>query len=89
MARAGCAVDAGDSPIIPMIMGPEQSALDAAKILLDRGMLVAAVRPPSVPRGQSRLRITISSEHSDRQIDDLLDALTRADIAELITPNGR
>jgi 8-amino-7-oxononanoate synthase len=67
-----------DSPIVPIILGDEQRAIDASKRLRDAGMLVIAVRPPTVPRGSSRLRVTLSSDHKDEEVDQLIDALRRA-----------
>jgi 8-amino-7-oxononanoate synthase len=67
----------GDSPIVPVILGDEQKALDASAQLLAAGMLVIAVRPPTVPRGSARLRVTLSSEHTDEEVDRLLKNLTR------------
>jgi 7-keto-8-aminopelargonate synthetase-like enzyme len=66
---------AGDSPIIPVILGEEQRALDTAAVLREEGLLVVAVRPPTVPRGSSRLRITLSCDHTDAEIRTLIDAL--------------
>ncbi len=63
------------SPIIPIVLGDEAAALAAAQHLLDRGLLVPAIRPPTVPVGSSRLRIALSSAHTDEQIDSLLNAL--------------
>ena len=63
------------SPIVPVILGEEQAALDASGKLLDAGMLVIAVRPPTVPRGGSRLRVTLSSEHTDAEVDRLIDVV--------------
>ncbi len=63
------------SPIVPVVLGEPQRALDASKALLDRGLLVPAIRPPTVPRGTSRLRVSLSSEHSVEDLDLLLDAL--------------
>jgi len=68
LRAAGCDLPAGDSPIIPIILGSEDAALNAAAQLREAGILVAAVRPPTVPRGSSRLRITLCSEHTDEQI---------------------
>ena len=68
---------AGDSPIIPMILGDEQRALDAAAALREEGLLVIAVRPPTVPRGSSRLRITLSCDHTDAEVQTLLGALAK------------
>jgi 8-amino-7-oxononanoate synthase len=67
----------GDSPIIPIILGTETAALDAAAALREEGMLVGAVRPPTVPKGTSRLRVTVCSEHSDTEVDELISALVK------------
>jgi len=64
------------SPIVPFLCGDEQRALDAAAALLADGLLVPAIRPPTVPAGTSRLRVTVSAAHSDAQVDHLLRALT-------------
>ncbi|HEX5587137.1 MAG TPA: 8-amino-7-oxononanoate synthase [Acidimicrobiia bacterium] len=64
------------SPIIPYVCGDEQAALDAAAALLDEGLLVTAIRPPTVPPGTSRLRVTVSATHTDDQVERLARALT-------------
>jgi 8-amino-7-oxononanoate synthase len=64
------------SPIVPFVCGPEHRALEAAAALLDDGLLVPAIRPPTVPVGTSRLRVTVSAAHTAAQIDHLLRALT-------------
>lgn len=66
-----------DSPIIPVVMGDEQSALTASRQLKEQGFWIVAVRPPTVPRGSSRLRITLSSEHSTQDIQSLTKAINR------------
>ena len=63
------------SPIIPYICGDEQRALDAAAALLELGLLVTPIRPPTVPAGTSRLRVTVSAAHTPEQVDTLADAL--------------
>ena len=63
------------SPIVPVVVGGEDDALRAAAALLDRGLLVPAIRPPTVPPGTSRLRITLSAAHSDDQVGLLVGAL--------------
>jgi 8-amino-7-oxononanoate synthase len=63
------------SPIIPFVCGPEERALAAAAALLDQGLLVTAIRPPTVPPGTSRLRVTLSAAHTTEQVDRLADAL--------------
>jgi 8-amino-7-oxononanoate synthase len=66
------------SPIVPFMCGDEQRALDAAATLLDDGLLVPAIRPPTVPAGTSRLRVTVSAAHTEAQVDQLLHALRSA-----------
>ena len=63
------------SPIIPVVFGDEQATLDASAALLDQGMLVPAIRPPTVPDGSSRLRVALSAAHTAEQVDALARAL--------------
>ncbi|MET0629198.1 MAG: 8-amino-7-oxononanoate synthase [Acidimicrobiia bacterium] len=63
------------SPIVPYLCGDERAALEAASALLDEGLLVTAIRPPTVPPGTSRLRVTVSAAHTDEQVDRLARAL--------------
>jgi 8-amino-7-oxononanoate synthase len=72
----GLALPDGDSPIIPIILGSEDAAMCEAQRLMERGMLAMPIRPPTVPRGGSRLRITVSSEHTDEQIHALIQAVS-------------
>ncbi|MGB7157694.1 MAG: 8-amino-7-oxononanoate synthase [Tepidisphaeraceae bacterium] len=81
LRAAGMMLPDGDSPIIPIILGSEDAAIMEAKRLMDLGMLVTPIRPPTVPRGSSRLRITLSSEHSDEQVDALIRALTENEMS--------
>ena len=63
------------SPIVPVRCGAESRAVALASALLDRGLLVPAIRPPTVAPGTSRLRITLSAAHTEAQIDRLVSAL--------------
>jgi 8-amino-7-oxononanoate synthase len=63
------------TPIVPVVLGDEAVALRAADELLDRGLLVPAIRPPTVASGTSRLRIALSAAHDDTQLDRLSAAL--------------
>ena len=63
------------SPIIPVIMGDEDLAVAAAEALLGRGLLVPAIRPPTVAPGSSRLRVALSSAHTAAQVRELVAAL--------------
>ncbi|HEV3227051.1 MAG TPA: 8-amino-7-oxononanoate synthase [Acidimicrobiales bacterium] len=65
------------SPIVPIVIGDEQRALDAASRLLDEhGLLVPAIRPPTVAPGTSRLRVALSAAHTEEEVDRLAKALT-------------
>jgi len=67
--------------IQPIVLGEAASALQASEALLQRGLLVTAIRPPTVPVGTARLRVTLSAAHSEVQVDELLHAL--ADVQSL------
>lgn len=67
------------SPIIPIVVGNEDAALAASDILARQGILVPAIRPPTVPEGTSRLRVTVSATHTAADLDQLLDALRSID----------
>jgi 8-amino-7-oxononanoate synthase len=69
------------SPIIPVVIGEESDAVSASERLLAEGLWVPAIRPPTVPVGTSRLRITLSAVHSDEQVDALVDALVALGLA--------
>src|SRR5262245_58612897 len=66
------------TPIQPILAGSETAALAASAALLDAGVWVPAIRPPTVPAGRSRLRVSFSAAHSDEDVDRLLAALAAA-----------
>ena len=63
------------SAIQPLLVGEPEQALALSERLRDQGMLISAIRPPTVPAGTSRLRITLTAAHSDDQVDRLLEQL--------------
>jgi 8-amino-7-oxononanoate synthase len=77
VTEAGFAPPGHPSPIIPIVLGSEQAALNASASLLQDGLWVPAIRPPTVPVGTSRLRVTLSAAHTDEDVGRLLDALAR------------
>jgi 8-amino-7-oxononanoate synthase len=77
-AQLGIALGASATPIQPLVLGDERRVLAVSAALLQRGFWVAAIRPPTVPRGTARLRITLSAAHTPAQVDALLDALAGA-----------
>jgi 8-amino-7-oxononanoate synthase len=66
------------SPVVPIVIGDEVEAMAASEALRAMGLLVPAVRPPTVPVGTSRLRVAISAAHTLDQIDALVDGLDRS-----------
>ncbi len=73
--QLGLQLSATASAIQPILIGDSQRAVEISYQLLERGFLVSAIRPPTVPKGKARLRITFSANHDEQQLDQLLDAL--------------
>lgn len=78
--RVGCDKD-NPSPIIPILMIEEEEALHASADLREQGFFVTAIRPPTVPEGTSRLRVTITAGHSEDDIRRLAQAIAMLDTA--------
>ncbi|KQZ79449.1 8-amino-7-oxononanoate synthase [Rhodanobacter sp. Root561] len=74
-AELGLPLAASPSAIQPLLLGSADAALAAAQTLERQGLLVTAIRPPTVPAGQARLRITLSAAHEEAHVDRLLAAL--------------
>ena len=73
--QRGIALSESVTSIQPLLLGDEQRALKLSQFLYERGSWVAAIRPPTVPRGTARLRITFSAAHTSEQVEQLLDGL--------------
>lgn len=78
--REGCAglpwtLLPSTTPIQPLQVGESQAALDLSRLLLERGIWVPAIRPPTVPAGSARLRISLSAAHSVQDVQQLTTAL--------------
>ena len=67
------------SPIIAKVLGSDERAVAASAALLDRGVWVPAIRPPTVPPGTARLRVTVSAAHTEEHIALLLEALAQVE----------
>src|SRR6266498_1243126 len=63
------------SPIVPLLLGEAEAALKAARLLEEEGFLVVAIRPPTVPAGTARLRLTFTAQHPDRDIERLAEVV--------------
>ena len=59
------------SPIVPVIVGEEAAALEASRLLADEGFLAMPIRPPTVPHGTARLRLTFTAGHPDAEVERL------------------
>ncbi|MGU5727994.1 8-amino-7-oxononanoate synthase [Aeromonas jandaei] len=81
----GWQLGASDTPIQPLLVGESSVALQLAGRLRERGVWVSAIRPPTVPVGTARLRITLSAAHREQDVDRLLDALG---VCPAVTPLG-
>ncbi len=65
------------TPIQPILIGDSAKAMTMSAALREQGIFITAIRPPTVPQGSARLRVTLSAAHSEAQVDRLLDALER------------
>jgi len=75
LEELGWDVGGSASQIIPILVGEPEKAIALAARLLEQGLFVPAVRPPTVPEGESCLRISLTTGHDDTMIDRLLEAL--------------
>jgi 8-amino-7-oxononanoate synthase len=75
-ARRSIPVLPSESAIHPIVLGAPARAMAASRALAARGFLVPAIRPPSVPAGTSRLRISLTAAHTAEHVEALTDALT-------------
>ena len=78
LTRLGFRLAASESPILPIIVGDPDRAMNLAQALIDQGVYAPAIRPPTVPPATSRIRLTITADHTDEQIDQALAGLERA-----------
>jgi 7-keto-8-aminopelargonate synthetase-like enzyme len=70
--------DLGESQtqIIPIVIGDTQKTVAISEFLYNRGIYLYGIRPPTVPEGQSRLRLSVMATHTEQDIDHLLNAMT-------------
>ncbi|MGM0537124.1 MAG: 8-amino-7-oxononanoate synthase [Pseudomonadota bacterium] len=86
----GLSLAPSTTPIQPLVMGESHRVMAWAARLAERGLLVGAIREPTVPRGQARLRITLSAAHTEADLDALLEGLAACqshdDGRQVVTP---
>jgi 8-amino-7-oxononanoate synthase/dethiobiotin synthase len=78
LTAAGLAAPDGDTPIVPLIVGDAHKALEVCHRALKHGVFAQAIRPPTVPEGTSRLRLTVAATHTEEQLRMSARALDRA-----------
>ena len=78
LSGLGFRLAASESPILPVIVGDPDRAMNLAHTLLSLGVYAPAIRPPTVPASTSRIRFTITADHTDEHIDQALTALAQA-----------
>ena len=78
IAILGIPLGESSTAIQPLIVGSSEQALALSNALFEAGILVTAIRPPTVPVGTARLRVALSAAHSSDHIDQLLNTLEHA-----------
>ncbi len=74
-SQLGLSLLPSKTPIQPIVLGDAEKTVQAGKRLKEKGLLVGIIRPPTVPNGSARLRITLSAAHEMSDVDKLLDGL--------------
>ena len=82
LSETGWRVLASVGPIVPIVMADSERAVSLSRALRERGFLVPAIRPPTVPHGTARLRVSLSAVHADCALDGLVQSLDEAREAE-------
>jgi len=76
--RAALDVEVNDMPIVPLVFGSPEAALEASARALDEGVFAQAIRPPTVPDGSSRLRLAVMASHTRDELRSAARVLARA-----------
>ncbi len=84
--QVGVPLGPSTTPIQPVILGSSGAALQAQRELMDAGFWIVAIRPPTVPPGSARLRVTLSAAHTEAQVDELVAALGRSCVRAIAEP---
>jgi 8-amino-7-oxononanoate synthase len=87
--RSMLGVEVNDMPIVPLVFGSPEAALEASAAALQRGVFVQAIRPPTVPEGTSRLRLVATAAHDDLPLyENVMNDLGYAVPRREVVPDG-
>jgi 8-amino-7-oxononanoate synthase len=78
LADEGLPTGAGETPIVPVIVGDADAAVSASERALERGVFAQAIRPPTVPDGSSRMRLTVMASHTKAELRDAAKVVAKA-----------
>lgn len=84
LVQSGCSIAGSESQIVPIVIGKSEDAVKVSQELAERGIYVPAIRPPAVPEGKSRLRVSVCSQHTEGQLEKLTECLLK-----LASPTGK
>ncbi|WP_427110591.1 8-amino-7-oxononanoate synthase [Lysinibacillus xylanilyticus] len=77
LQESGFVVKEGETPIISLLIGDSHEAIKFSEKLMDEGVFIPAIRPPTVPKGSSRLRITVMATHTKEQLNTVIDKIKK------------
>ncbi|MBG9453731.1 8-amino-7-oxononanoate synthase [Lysinibacillus sphaericus] len=77
LEESGFVVNEGETPIITLLIGDSHEAVQFSEKLMDEGVFIPAIRPPTVPKGSSRLRITVMATHTMEQLDTVINKMKK------------
>ena len=77
LRKIGFPVSNDPTPIIPLLIGDAGKTMKLSSLLFERGIFVSGIRPPSVPRGTSRLRMTVTAAHTREMLEQVIDEMKR------------
>ncbi|MBS4193279.1 8-amino-7-oxononanoate synthase [Bacillus sp. FJAT-49705] len=80
LEKSGFIVWGGDTPIISLLIGDSHEAIQFSEKLMDEGIFIPAIRPPTVPKGSSRLRITVMATHTMEQLNTVINKIKKIEI---------
>ena len=77
LVQSGCSIAGSESQIVPIVIGKSEDAVKVSQELAEQGIYVPAIRPPAVPEGKSRLRVSVCSQHTEGQLEKLTECLLK------------